>query len=277
MSTVLRHDETSSATAGFATFYRSHEKAILGGTTVVIFLVLWEIGISSMDPAKASFFSSPSRMWSAFVALAKSGELETNLVVSGREFLLGYFLSAAIGVPVGIALGWYQRLNYAFDPFINALYAAPAVAFLPLIMIWLGIGLASKIALIVLASLFPILLNSRDAVKTTPQNLVEAASSFEASQWHIFRTIVLPSAVPFILTGLQLGAGRALIGVFVAEMFIAQAGVGYMIVQAGVTFNTDVVLVGVAIFAVAGMVTLEVLTQLERRFDKWRPALGSGR
>jgi ABC-type nitrate/sulfonate/bicarbonate transport system permease component len=276
MSTVLRHDETATAAEGLAGVYRQHEKAILGSITVLVFMVLWEIGVASMDPAKAPFFSSPSRMWTALLGLARSGELLLNLEVSGKEFILGYCLSAAIGVPVGIALGWYQRLNYAFDPFISALYAAPSVAFLPLIMIWLGIGLGSKIALIVLAALFPILINSRDAVKTTPQNLLEAARSFEASQWQIFRTIVLPSAVPFILTGLRLGAGRALIGVFVAEMFIAQAGVGYMIVQAGVSFNTDVVLVGVAIFSLAGMVTLELLTQLERRFDKWRPAVGSG-
>jgi NitT/TauT family transport system permease protein len=203
--------------------------------------------------------------------LYQSGRLLHHLYVSGIEFFWGYLISILIGVPLGIALGWYQRFNYSMDPFINALYAAPVVAFLPLLVIWLGIGLASKLTLIFMAAVFPILMNTRDAVKTTPASLLEAARSFQASQYQIFRTIVLPSAIPFILAGLRLGAGRALIGVFVAELYIAQAGVGQMIAEAGATFNTDVVLVGVVIFAAVGMITLELLTQLERRFDKWRP------
>ena len=174
----------------------------------------------------------------------------------------------------GIALGWYRRFNYSFDPFLNALYAAPVVAFLPLLVIWMGIGIASKLTLIFMAAIFPIVMNARDAVKTTPGPLIEAARSFQASQYKIFKTIVLPSAVPFILAGLRLGAGRALIGVFVAELYIAQAGVGQMIAEAGATFNTDVVLVGVVIFSIVGMITLELLTQIERRFDKWRPHPG---
>jgi ABC-type nitrate/sulfonate/bicarbonate transport system permease component len=267
--------ENALRVSGIRAFYARNERAILGTATVVGFLVIWELAVSGLDAASSPFFSSPSRMWKAAVGLIESGELWTHIKVSGGEFLLGYLLSAAIGVPLGICLGWYRRLNYAFEPFTSALYAAPGVAFLPLIMIWLGIGLASKIALIVLAAVFPILINSRDAVKTTPRNLLEAANSFQASQWQIFKTVVLPSAVPFILTGLRLGAGRALIGVFVAEMYIAQAGVGYMITQAGVSFKTDIVLVGVLIFSAAGMITLELLSQLERRFDKWRPAVGS--
>ncbi|MEA3028526.1 MAG: hypothetical protein QOF91_3811 [Alphaproteobacteria bacterium] len=261
---------------GLPEFYRQREKAILGLASVVLFMLIWEVAVMNIDPAKAPFFSSPSRIAKAAMVLIESGELWIHLRVSGGEFLLGYLLSVAIGVPVGICLGWYQRLNYAFDPFTSALYAAPGVAFLPLIMIWLGIGLASKIALIVLAAVFPILINSRDAVKTTPRNLLEAARSFQASQWQIFCTIVLPSAVPFILTGLRLGAGRALIGVFVAEMYIAQAGIGYMITQAGVSFKTDIVFVGVLVFSLTGMITFELLSQLERRFDKWRPAIGAG-
>lgn len=257
-------------------FCKRNERLVLGTATVVVFLIVWEVAVDYLlDPAKSPFFSSPSRMWSAAMQLIESGELWTNLKVSGGEFLLGYLISAVIGVPLGICLGWYQRLNYALDPFTSALYAAPAVAFLPLIMIWLGIGLSSKIALIVLAAVFPILINSRDAVKTTPHHLLEAAHSFQASQWQIFKTIVLPAAVPFILAGLRLGAGRALIGVFVAEMYIAQAGIGYMIAQAGVSFNTDVVMVGVLIFSLTGMLTLELISQVERRFDKWRPAVGS--
>jgi NitT/TauT family transport system permease protein len=252
-------------------FYFWQERKILGGLTVLLFLIIWELAGSVWDVANPIFLSSPSRVFHAAVGLYRTGRLLNDLYVSGTEFFWGYSISIIIGVPLGIALGWYKRFNYAIDPFISALYAAPVVAFLPLLVIWMGVGMASKLTLIFMAAVFPILMNTRDAVKTTPGSLLEAARSFQASQFQIFRTIVLPSAVPFILAGLRLGAGRALIGVFVAELYIAQAGVGQMIAEAGSTFNTDVVLVGVAIFAIVGMVTLELLTQIERRFDKWRP------
>lgn len=252
--------------------YVRHEKKILGTITVAIFLIIWELAGSVYQVVNPMFLSSPSRIWSAGYKLYESGELSNHLYVSSIEFFWGYLISAIVGVPLGIALGWYRRFNYSFDPFINALYAAPVVAFLPLLVIWMGIGMASKLTLIFMAAVFPILMNTRDAVKTTPANLLQAARSFGAPQYMIFKTIVLPAAVPFILAGLRLGAGRALIGLFVAELYIAQAGIGQMIAEAGATFNTDVVLVGVMIFSAVGMITLELLTQLERRFDKWRPA-----
>ena len=257
-----------------ARFYLKHEKKILGTLTVVVFITIWELAGSVWPVANPIFLSSPSRVWHAGVQLYQSGKLLHHLYVSGVEFFWGYFLSILVGVPLGIALGWYRRFNYSFDPFLNALYAAPVVAFLPSLVIWLGVGIASKLTLIFMAAIFPIVMNARDAVKTTPGPLIEAARSFQASQYKIFKTIVLPSAVPFILAGLRLGAGRALIGVFVAELYIAQAGVGQMIAEAGATFNTDVVLVGVVIFSIVGMITLELLTQIERRFDKWRPHPG---
>jgi NitT/TauT family transport system permease protein len=271
MSDIAQVVAKTSKKSAFARFYLRHEKKILGSLTVLAFLIIWELAGSVWTVVNPIFLSSPSRVFHAAIGLYKSGRLLNDLYVSGTEFFWGYSISIIVGVPLGIALGWYQRFNYSIDPFINALYAAPVVAFLPLLVIWMGIGMASKLTLIFMAAVFPILMNTRDAVKTTPGSLLEAARSFQASQFQIFRTIVLPSAVPFILAGLRLGAGRALIGVFVAELYIAQSGVGQMIAEAGSTFNTDVVLVGVMIFAIVGMVTLELLTQIERRFDKWRP------
>lgn len=279
MSKNINVEEVAGAGFGssLANLYLRHEKKVLGTLTVVIFLIVWELAGSVYQVVNPMFLSSPSRIWAAGYKLYESGELSNHLYVSGVEFFWGYLISVVIGVPLGIALGWYRRFNYSFDPFINALYAAPVVAFLPLLVIWMGIGMASKLTLIFMAAVFPIVMNTRDAVKTTPDNLLMAARSFGASQYMIFKTIVLPSAVPFILAGLRLGAGRALIGLFVAELYISQAGIGQMIAEAGATFNTDVVLVGVLIFSAVGMITLELLTQIERRFDKWRPASGSAK
>jgi NitT/TauT family transport system permease protein len=139
----------------------------------------------------------------------------------------------------------------------------------------LGIGILSKVGIIFLGAVFSILINTRDGVKTTPVNLLNAARSFGASEWMVFKTVVFPSTIPFILTGLRLAVGRALVGVLVGELYAATAGIGFMITVAGATFQTDKVFVGVLIFAVSGMIGMELLTKIERRFDKWRPQVGA--
>src|SRR5207302_1643036 len=158
---------------------------------------------------------------------------------------------------------------------VNAMNATPRVALLPLIIIWLGIGILSKVGIIFLGAVFPMLINARDGVKTTPQNLLNAARSFGASEWQIFKSVVFPSTVPFILTGLRLGVGRALVGVLVGELYAATAGIGFMITVAGATFQTDKVFVGILVFAITGVILTAVLDRSERRFDKWRPKVGS--
>src|SRR5258706_2764391 len=172
-------------------------------------------------------------------------------------------------------VGWYKKMSYIFDPFINAMNATPRVALLPLVIIWLGIGILSKVGIIFLGAVFPLIINTRDGVKTTPANLLTAARSFGASEWQIFKSVVLPSTVPFILTGLRLAVVRALIRVMVGEVYAATAGIGFMITVAGATFQTDKVFVGVLIFALAGMLGTEVLARIEKRFDKCRPKVGA--
>ena len=256
-------------------FYLNQEKKILGTTAVVVFLTVWELVGNTLQLINPMFMSAPSLVFKAAVQLFASGEIWNDLRVSGLEFFWGYILSVIVAIPFGIMVGWYKRASYVFDPFINAMNATPRVALLPLVIIWLGIGILSKVGIIFLGAVFPILINTRDGVKTTPYNLLTAARSFGASEWQIFRSVVLPSTVPFILTGLRLGVGRALIGVMVGELYAATAGIGFMITVAGATFQTDKVFVGVLIFALTGMIAMELLTKLEGRFDKWRPKVGA--
>ncbi|MBI2209068.1 MAG: ABC transporter permease, partial [Deltaproteobacteria bacterium] len=204
-------------------FYLNQEKKILGASSVVIFLTIWELVGNTLKLINPMFMSAPSLVWKAGVQLFASGEIYNDLYVSGVEFAWGYFLSVIFAVPFGIACGWYKRVAYIFDPFINAMNATPRVALLPLVIIWLGIGILSKVGIIFLGAVFPILINTRDGVKTTPYNLLTAARSFGASEWQIFSSVVLPSTVPFILTSLRLGVGRALIGVMVGELYAATA------------------------------------------------------
>lgn len=256
-------------------FYLNHEKAILGGIASLIFLTIWELVGNVFQLINPMFMSAPSLIGKAAFDMFASGEIYNDLYVSGVELFWGYILSVVVAVPFGIGVGWYKRLSYVFDPFINAMNATPRVALLPLVIIWLGIGLMSKIGIIFLGAVLPIMVNTRDGVKTTPANLLTAARSFGASEWQIFRSVVLPSTFPFILTGLRLGIGRALVSVMVGELYAATAGIGFMITVAGATFQTDKVFVGVLIFAFAGMATMSMLDKVERRFDRWRPKVGA--
>jgi NitT/TauT family transport system permease protein len=119
------------------------------------------------------------------------------------------------------------------------------------------------------------LINARDGVKTTPLNLINAARSFGASEWQVFRSVVFPSSLPFVITGLRIAVGRALVGVLVGELYAATAGIGFMITVAGATFQTDKVFVGVLIFAISGIILTEIINRIERRYDKWRPQVGA--
>jgi NitT/TauT family transport system permease protein len=256
-------------------FYLSQEKKILGAAGVTIFLIVWELVGNVFQLINPMFMSAPSLIAKAAIDLFASGEIYNDLYISGTELLGGYLLSAVVAIPFGIMVGWYKKMSYIFDPFINAMNATPRVALLPLVIIWLGIGILSKVGIIFLGAVFPILINSRDGVKTTPLNLLNAARSFGASEWMIFKAVVLPSTIPFILSGLRQGLGRAIVGVMVGELYAATAGIGFMITVAGATFQTDKVFVGVLVFALTGMIGTEILAKIEKRFDKWRPKVGA--
>ena len=210
-------------------FYLNQEKKILGTAGVITFLIVWELVGNTFQLINPMFMSAPSLVWKAAVQLFSSGEIYNDLYVSGIELFWGYLLSALVAIPFGISIGWYKRMSYIFDPFVNAMNATPRVALLPLVIIWLGIGILSKVGIIFLGAVFPILINARDGVKTTPHNLLTAARSFGASEWILFKSVVLPSTIPFILSGLRLGLGRAIVGVMVGELYAATAGIGFMI------------------------------------------------
>src|SRR6266581_8879657 len=256
-------------------FYLNQEKKILGTISVALFLILWELVGNTFQLINPMFMSAPSLIWKAAAQLFGSGEIWNDLRVSGIELLGGYLLAVFFAIPFGIMTGWYKRMSAIFDPFINAMNATPRVALLPLVIIWLGIGILSKVGIIFLGAVFPMLINARDGVKTTPQNLLNAARSFGASEWQIFKSVVFPSTVPFILTGLRLGVGRALVGVLVGELYAATAGIGFMITVAGATFQTDKVFVGILVFAITGVILTDVIDRYEHRFDKWRPKVGA--
>ena len=246
-----------------------HERALLSFAAIVIFFVLWE-WVAQSGWVKPILISSPSRIVGAAQWLFANG-FWNDIATSLTEFTLGFALAVLLGVPLGWAMGWSKRINAIFDPFAQALNATPRVALVPLIFIWLGIGLISKVAVVFLGAFFPILLSAASGVQNMDVVLLRCARSFGANRRQMFRTIALPGSVPWLVTGMRIGVGRALVGIVVAELMGASAGVGHMMTVAAGTFQTDKVFVGILCIAGFGYAASEILRHLEERFQRWKP------
>jgi NitT/TauT family transport system permease protein len=200
-----------------------------------------------------------------------TGEMWRDLTWSALGYSLGLACAIAVGIPLGLAAGWYRRLSYAVEPFLAALNATPQVAFLPLIVIWVGTGMGARVLIIFLLAVLPLAINAHAAVRTTDPRLIAVARSFEAGEARLFCSVILPSSIPFLLAGLRLAVGRGMIGVVVGEIYGAAAGVGAMISQSGARFETDKVFVGVLTIVAAGLILVELIERVERHIELWRP------
>ena len=254
--------------------YLQNERLVIGGGALFLFFFTWEL-IARTGFVNPLFISSPTLVVRAGYKLFADGEIWKDLRVSGTEFAVGYLMAAGIAIPLGLAVGWYKRLYFILGPFIDVLNAVPRVTLLPLIIIWFGIGIWSKIVVVFLGAVIPMLINTFSGVKTSEERFLRVARSFGASEFKLFWSIVLPGTVPFIFTGLKYAAGRALLGVVVGELYAATAGIGFLITVAGATFQTDKVFVGILIVTCTGLFVVEILNRLEHRFDEWRPKVGS--
>jgi ABC-type nitrate/sulfonate/bicarbonate transport system permease component len=251
-------------------FYLRRERLLLGILGFVSVIAAWELAVGA-GLLKRTFISQPSAIVNAFRLEIAQGRLWNDVSISLLEFALGFFIAAVLGVLIGLAAGWFRRVNYVVDPWLSALYATPDIALTPLIILWLGIGLWSKVFVVFLTSIFAVAINTMVGVQSTDARFLEVARSFQASQFRVFRTVVLPSTIPFILTGLRLASGRALVGVVLAELIASNAGIGFMISVSGSTLNTARLMVGVVLLGLFGVLIGEVLRRVEQRFDVWRP------
>ena len=214
---------------------------------------------------------SPSRIVVAAQWLFANG-FWYDIWVSFSEFALGFGLAIALGIPIGVALGWFPTLRAMFEPFVISLYSVPRVALLPLIILWLGIGTQSKVAVVFLGAVFPIIVNVMSGMRTAGRDAgqVRPAPSAPTTARCCGRSCC-PAASRSMIAGMRLGAGRGLVGVVVGELVAAQAGVGHMMARAGATFQTDKVFVGVILLALFGLLLSKSLSALEARVDAWRP------
>ncbi|HEX3246006.1 MAG TPA: ABC transporter permease, partial [Chloroflexota bacterium] len=208
---------------GRPTTFQRYEPVTIGTIAVVAFLSVWQ-WVAWLRIVPEILLPGPSDIINSFVGLFRVGEIWNDMYVSGQEIIFGYSLAVVVGLPLGLATGWYKRFRFGLDPFLSFFYSTPRIALIPLLIIWLGIGIYSKIAVIFLGAIFPIVVNTMAGVANLDSSLLRAARSFGASDAQIFRTIALPGSVPFILAGLRLAVGHALTGVVVGELVAAQAG-----------------------------------------------------
>jgi ABC-type nitrate/sulfonate/bicarbonate transport system permease component len=172
-------------------------------------------------------------------------------------------------------MGGINAVRDYIDPLVSALYATPVIGLAPLFIIWFGIGINSKIAVVFLLAILPIIINTESGIRTVDPHLIETARAFSARRSQIFLKVLLPGALPQIVTGLRLGVGRGLLGVVAGELFAAQAGLGYLIVASSQLFNPAGVFVGITALAFAGILSMVLLRRLERKLAPWRTEVGS--
>jgi ABC-type nitrate/sulfonate/bicarbonate transport system permease component len=262
-----------SARVATSAFKQRVESMALGTAVIVLLLIIWEL-LPYFVPMKQGtrlFFTVPSRILATLWQMFASGSIWAPLGVSATAFAIGLALAIAAGLPLGILLGRSNTLNAMFDPFITAFNATPRLVFLPLLMLWLGIGLWSKVAIVFLGALFPLLINTHEGVRNADKLLINVVRSFGAKEWDVARLVVIPNSLPFIVVGLRLAIGRAILGVVVAEFFGAQDGLGVLMVRAASSFNVDVVLAGLIIFAALSLIMTGLVKLLEERMSRWRP------
>jgi NitT/TauT family transport system permease protein len=272
---VLPSPALEPAEAGADVAARRRRPGLLGRINLVgwrlialaAFLVLWHL---ASIPAGKLLLPSPLDVLPAFLDLVRSGQLLSATASSLTVFVAGYSLAIVTGVGLGVLMGGMPRVGATLEIYVNALNSTPRVAFIPFIILWFGLGPSAKIVVIWFQAVMPILINTYAGVQNTDPDLLEAARSFGAKRGQLFRHVMLPAALPYIVTGLRLGGANAMVGTVIAELYTALSGLGYLIAQFGGTFQTAKYFGPVLVLAGMGMLISQSLKVLERRLARWK-------
>jgi NitT/TauT family transport system permease protein len=233
-------------------------------------LLAWEAA-ARLGLIDVRFFPAPSTIVVALIGMLGSGELIEHLLISLQRIALGFLLGAVPAIVIGIAMGISRPVRALIDPLIVATYPIPKSAILPFILLIFGLGEMSKVVMVAIGVFFPVAINATAGVLAINPIYLDVGKSFKASRFDTFRTIALPGALPFIMTGIKLGAGLALILIAIAEMVGAKSGIGYMIWSAWETFAVAKMYVGLFVIALIGFAVSFLLREIERWVIRWKP------
>jgi ABC-type nitrate/sulfonate/bicarbonate transport system permease component len=257
------------ATLALPRFRSSNSATLLGILGIVLFIGLWE-GAAQAGLLNPVILSSPSRIAAAFAGQWQSGQFLTDLGVSLSELAIGFTLSAVVGVAIGIAMGLNRTTEYALDPFVCFLYSTPLVALYPLIVVWLGFGFATVIAIAFMLTVVPMAVNTFAGVRSVDESLIRAVRVFGGSNKDVILKAVLPASLPLVLAGARIGLSRALIGVVLGEMFSSNAGLGFRMTVYAAHLKTADVFVPLVAFVIIGVITTQLAIVLEARLQSWK-------
>jgi taurine transport system permease protein len=235
--------------------------------SVVFVLVTWQLCAPLINP----FFGTyPTAIVAAFWKLVASGKLAAALADSLRPFAAGFALAIVVGIPLGLLIGRFRVLEAAIGIYVTAGYAMPLVALVPLLMLWLGLGFAVKVAIIFLMSVFPICINTWLGVTSVPKTLIEVGKSFVAPDHVILRRIILPATLPYIMAGVRLAVGRAVVAMVVAEFFTSISGLGAIIQTSANNYDTATTFVPIIIIMLMAVSLNFIVGAIERRVAPWQ-------
>ena len=244
-----------------------NRKIIVRLISLIFVLLIWEYYGRRVNPI---LFTYPSAIARAFLTLVANGELQSYMKESLLVLAYASVLSVLAGVLLGVVMGRFSIIEWAADIYVNALYSTPMVAMVPLIVLWFGFKVPAKVIIVFLFMVFPVLLNTYEGVKNVDRNLQEVARSFCSSESQLWRHLIIPSAVPFIVAGVRLAIGRGLVGMIVAEFYTSVTGLGYMIVRYANALETDKLFVPIVVVMVLGVGLLSLAKWVEGRIAPWR-------
>jgi len=247
-----------------------NSKLVVRFISFVVVISLWEYFGRRINPI---LFTYPSAVAQAFVSLVASGELQSYMTSSLLVLTYASILAIVVGVLLGVIMGRYAIVEWAADVYVSALYSTPMVAVVPLIVLWFGFKIPAKVVIVFSFMVFPVLLNTFEGVKNVDRNLQEVARSFCSNESQLWRHLIIPSAIPFIVAGIRLAIGRGLVGMIVAEFYTSVTGLGYMIVRYANALETDKLFVPIVVVMLLGVGLMSLAKWIEGRIAPWRSAI----
>jgi NitT/TauT family transport system permease protein len=237
--------------------------------SLAVFLLLWEWAGANIDPV---LFTTPTAVAKAGVEMIASGELWTYLWPSLKVLAIGFSLAVVFGIGLGLLLARYWVLDVALSVYITFLYSIPSVALVPLIVLWAGFEITAKVIILFMFAFFPMVINTYQGVKAVDPKLIEVGRAFRCSERQLWGNIVLPAALPFIVTGLRLALGRGLIGMVLADLYTAISGIGYLIVRTAATYQVNKMFVPIVTLGLLGVTLTALLRLAEKYVAPWTNA-----
>jgi len=245
------------------------KEIVRGCVSLLAGLAIWE-ALAQLLLENELLIPPPSSVARTFWRLTVTGQLNKHFAATLLEFAYGFSTACIIGVVIGYFMGLYKRFDEIMDPWIATLYSIPIIAVVPLIIIWFGIGMTSKVIVVFKITVVAIILNTAAGIKNLDPVWLELAKSLRLSGWETTYKIRVPGALPYIITGMRLGVGRALLGVIVAELMASNAGLGYLLRDSSETWDSPKLFVTVFLLAAMGLVSFNLIKRFERRVAPWR-------